>query len=492
MVAKRRQAWRISGAQTSVALLLLLGGCSTLERQGAVDPIEATPAPAAPKTLGAETVDSAERKKLIAMFGGDYRWPRAENYINQVLTRLARASETPNQPYRVTILNSGAINAFALPSGDLFVTRGLLALANDTSELAAVMAHEIGHVTSRHAFLRAEQQRTAEVITRAANVIQSRQKGEEVEASSAQTIASFSRQQELEADRIGIRNSAKAGYDPFGAARFLNSLERAAALRKQISGEKSEANRDILATHPSTPERIAAALSEARQIGGPGVGDAARAPYLAAIDGMAYGDDPRDGTILGRKFIHSRLGFTIDAPEGFVLENSSQAVLGVADGGAEALRLDSVRAPPGQALSDYLTSGWIDGLLSSTIKTGQVGGLQAVFADARAGEWNFRVAVIAYRDDLYRIIFAIKALTPEAEAKFSESINSFRPLGPDEVKLAAPLRVRLAVAGPADDVATLAAKMAIPEQKSEQFMLINAIGEGGGVRAGDSYKIIAY
>jgi predicted Zn-dependent protease len=295
----------------------------------------------------------------------------------------------------------------------------------------------------------------------------------------------------LEADRIGIRDAAKAGYDPFGAARFLNSLERAAALRKQFAGDKNDGKPDILATHPSTPERIAAALGEARQIGAPGVGDAARAPYLAAIEGMTYGDDPRDGTIRGRKFIHPRLGFTIEAPEGFVLENSSQAVLGVADGGAQALRLDSVRAPQGQTLSDYLTSGWIDGLLSSSIQTGQVNGLQAVFADARAGEWNFRVAVIAYRDDLYRIIFAIKALTPEAEAKFSESIGSFRPLGPDEVKLAAPLRLRMTVAGASDTIATLAARMAIAEQKTEQFTLLNAIGEDG-VKAGDSYKIVAY
>jgi predicted Zn-dependent protease len=487
MAGKRRQAWRISGLGSSLATLLLIAGCSTLERQGVLEGAE-TPAPLPPKRP--DVFDTAERKKLTAMFGGEYRWPKAENYLNEVLNKLARSSDTPNQPYRVTILNSGVINAFALPSGDLFVTRGLLALANDTAEIAAVMAHEIGHVTARHAFLRAEQEKTAQVISRAANVIQSRQKGEQVESTSALSLAGFSRQQELEADRIGIRAAARAGYDPFGAARFLNSLERASQLRNETMGQNSD-KPELLSSHPSTPERIASALGEARQIGAPGIGEAARAPYLAVIDGMTFGDDPKDGAILGRRFIHPRLGFTFEAPEGFALENSQAAVLGVANGGAEALRLDSVRAPGGKSLTGYLTSGWIDGLLASSIETGQVNGLQAVFADARAGEWNFRVAVIAYRDDLYRIIFAVKALTPESQQKFAASIGSFRAMAPEEVKLAAALRLRIAIAGPKDTLATLSAKMASGEHAAEQFKMLNALDDNG-VKAGDSYKIVAY
>ncbi len=224
-------------------------------------------------------------------------------------------------------------------------------------------------------------------------------------------------------------------------------------MRSALIGQNNAAKPDILSTHPSTPERIAAALQAARQIGAPGIGETARPQYLAAIDGMAFGDDPVDGAIRGRKFIHPRLGFSFEAPEGYALENSAQAVLGVADGGAEALRFDSVRAPEGKSLTDYLTSGWIDGLLTSTIRPGTVNGLPAVFADARAGEWNFRVAVVAFHDDLYRIIFAIRAMTPDADKKFDESINSFRPITPEEAKLAQPLHIRLALAGPGDNAA---------------------------------------
>jgi predicted Zn-dependent protease len=445
---------------------------------------------AAPKALG-DTPEQAERKKLIALYGGEYRWPKAENYLNEVLVRLAKASDTPTQPYRVTILNSAVVNAFALPSGDLFVTRGLLALANDTSEVAAVMAHEIAHVTSRHAYLRAEQEKTAAVITQAARVIQSRQKGEEVQDIAARTIAGFSRQQEFQADQIGIAVIARAGYDAFGASRFLSALARSSDMRSALIGQKNSDKPDILSTHPSTPERIAAALQAARQIGAPGIGETARPQYLAAIDGIAFGDDPADGAIRGRKFIHPRLGFSFEAPESYALENSAQAVLGVADGGAEALRFDSVRAPEGKSLTDYLTSGWIDGLLASTIRPGNVNGLPAVFADARAGEWNFRVAVVAFHDDLYRIIFAIRAMTPEADKKFDESINSFRPITPEEAKLAQPLHLRLAVAAAGDNAAALAEKMVLTDRPVQQFQLLNGL-DGDQLKAGETYKIVAY
>ncbi len=470
-------------------LLLALSACAVLEQQGELAPA-APPAPAAaPRTLGAETPNDAERKRLVALYGGEYRWAPAERYLNDVLARLASVSETPGPTYRVTILNSAVVNAFALPSGDLFVTRGLLALANDTSEVAAVMAHEIAHVTARHAFLRAEQEKRAALIAQAANVIQSRQKGEEVEASSRLSFASFSRQQELDADQIGVRVIGRAGYDPYGAARFLSSLARSSALRASLIGQKGGDKPDILATHPSTPERIQHALIEARQIGAPGGGEAARGPYLDAIDGMAFGDDPAEGSIRGRKFVHPRLGFAFDAPEGFVLENSSKAVLGVADGGAQALRLDSVRVPQTTALETYLTSGWIDGLLVSSIEATQINGLPAVLANARAGEWNFRVAVIRNEGDVYRIIFAVKALNENVDHTFKTAIGTFRRIGPDEAAQTRPLRLAVITAGPGETAERIAARMAFSDRPLEHFLLINGL-ENTTLKPGEKYKIV--
>ena len=122
----------------ALALALLLAGCATLERQGELPQQPAAP-PAAPRTVGVDALTTAEHKKLVAQFGGEYRWPAAESYLNAILVRLAAASDVPTTPYRVTILNTPVVNAFALPSGNLYISRGLLALANDSSEVAAVM-----------------------------------------------------------------------------------------------------------------------------------------------------------------------------------------------------------------------------------------------------------------------------------------------------------------------------------------------------------------
>ena len=137
----------------AMAFGLVLAGCAALDPF--VDRRESG-APTATSEIGQAPAPSPEHTKLVGMFGGEYRAPAMEAHLNQVLAQLAKADESPGKAYRVTILNTPTVNAFALPSGHLYVTRGLLALANDTSEVAAVMAHEIAHVTLRHASQREE------------------------------------------------------------------------------------------------------------------------------------------------------------------------------------------------------------------------------------------------------------------------------------------------------------------------------------------------
>ena len=472
----------------AVALAAMLSACAGLERQGEQVVAPAAP-PAAPRTVGIEPLSNAEHRRLVAQFGGEYHWPAAERELNAILVALAQASEGSPPAYRVTILNTPIVNAFALPSGNIYVSRGLLALANDASEVAAVMAHEIGHVAARHAAARAEREKQAAVITQAANVIQSRQKGEQVEASQKMSFAGFSRQQEIDADRIGIRVIARAGYDPSGAARFLTSLGRSSALRAELLGRPTDAKPDILATHPSTPERIAKALQAAREISGPGIGKTDGAAYLASIDGMMFGDDPAEGVVRGRKFLHSRFGFTFTAPDGFVLENSSKALLGSRDGGAEALRLDSVAVNPSTPLETYLASGWIDGVLTSSIETGTVNGLPAAFGTARAGEWNFRIAVIRIGGDVYRLIFASRALSDEVQKHFRDAVDSFRKLDTAEAAAIRPQKIAI-VAGAGESLASLTARMQVSDRPLETFQLLNGLSPTDAIEPTRSYKIV--
>jgi predicted Zn-dependent protease len=475
-------------ALAAVAASMLAAGCAMLEKQGET-PVAAPVPPAAPRTVGIETLSNAEHRRLVAQFGGEYRFPAAERYLNDMLNALAAASEG-GTPYRVTILNTPVVNAFALPSGNIYVSRGLLTLADDASEVAAVMAHEIGHVTARHAAARAEREKQAAVITQAANVIQSRQKGEEVEASQKLSFASFSRQQEIDADKIGIATISAAGYDPYGASRFLASLGRSTSLRAELLGRSSSSKPDLLATHPSTPERIAQAIQAARQIGAPGVGKRDAAGYLAAIDGMMFGDDPADGVVRGRRFTHARLGISFIAPDGFVLENSQKALLGNRDAGTEALRLDSVPAPETTTLESYLASGWIDGIITSSIESGSVNGLPAAFAIARAGEWNFRVAVIRVGGDIFRLIFAARSLDDASDKRFRAAIETFRQLDSASSAAVKPQRIAVVTAGPADSAVTMASRMMVADRPLETFQLLNGLGSDEPVQAGQLYKIV--
>jgi predicted Zn-dependent protease len=490
--ARAPKAWALLiGAIACFAL----SACAQLERQTSLFSPPGAPAGApqpAAKPPAEASRNSVQHKELVAQFGGEYRAPAAEAYLNGVLSKLARTSEEPSQPaYRVTILNTPVVNAFALPSGNLYVTRGLLALANDGSEIAAVMAHEIGHVTARHSALRAEREREAAVISRAAEVIQSRQKGEEIRSNQRLSVASFSRQQELEADAIGVRAIARAGYDPYGASRFLTSLGKSTELRAALYGKKKNGlDFDILSTHPSTPDRVARAVEAARQIGAPGIGQRDREGYLAAIDGLAFGDDPADGFVRDRQFVHPRLRFAFAAPEGFLLENSAEAVFGVRDRDNQAVRLDNAREPQGLSLDDYVASGWVDGLLRSTVRHVTVNGLPAVVATARAGEWNFRIAVIQMDGQLYRLIFAVRTLSPEAEREFDESIATFRRLSADEARDVRGLRIAIVTAAPEDTIATMTARMTTPNRPAEYFTLLNGLDPDSTLTPLERYKIV--
>src|ERR1700709_1226411 len=135
-------------------------------------------------------------------------------------------------------------------------------------------------------------------------------------AKSKIALASFSRTQELEADGIGVRIAARAGYDPYGASRFLTSMERNAELKAGINGPDPRAF-DFTSSHPATPERVTNAQLNARQQPGPGAGERDRKPYLARLNGMVYGEDPADGFVRGKRFIHPRLGFTFTAPDSY-------------------------------------------------------------------------------------------------------------------------------------------------------------------------------
>ena len=238
-------------------------------------------------------------------------------------------------------------------------------------------------------------------------------------AKSKLALASFSRAQEFEADGIGVGISARAGFDPFGASRFLTDMQRNADL-KPAGGSVDPRALDFLSTHPATPERVKNALANARQFSGPGAGERDRDEYLADLDGLVYGEDPSEGFVRGRRFLHPKLGFTFMAPPGFTLDNTAQAVLGLKDGGDEALRLDVVSVPAEQSLPDYLKSGWMENVDPASVEEFTINGFPAATATADGEQWSFRLFAVRFGSDVYRFIFAAKNMTAQIDRSFRE------------------------------------------------------------------------
>ena len=188
--------------------------------------------------------------------------PQLQQILTDVTNRLVMATDRPDETFQVTILNSPVVNAFALPNGRLYVTRGLLALANDTSEVAAVLSHEIAHVTLRHASQRSELQARSDLIERVAeNVLNDAEEAAVAQSQARFALASFSRAQELEADQMGVKVLARAGFDPYGAPRFLTALGRSGSELGRLD------RRNANASHPRTDDRVARALQAARRSG---------------------------------------------------------------------------------------------------------------------------------------------------------------------------------------------------------------------------------
>jgi predicted Zn-dependent protease len=433
-----------------------------------------------------------EHQRILAAYNGAYEDPKLESLLNEVVAKLVAASEQPYVHYRITILNSAAVNAFALPSGQLYVTRGLIALANDSSELASVLAHEMSHVIAGHASIREDQARQAALVSRVVqDVLSDPETGALALAKSKIALASFTRAQEFEADGMGVAIAARAGYDPYGAVRFLTAMGRNAELKSNPgqSRTKSRAS-DFLSSHPATPERIKNAQANAGQIGADG-GERDRAAYLDGIDGVVYGEDPSEGFVRGRRFLHPRLGFTFAVPEGFSLENTAQAVFGIKADGSQAVRLDVVRVPAEQTLAEYLLSGGIENVDSKSVEEVTVNGLPAATATSKQDGWTWRVYAVRFGSDVYRFIFATERMAPEIDRVFRETVNTFRRMTLAESQAAKPLRLKVVAVAPGETVERLAARMAHVDRAVERFRILNGLGPHERVNPGDQVKIVA-
>ena len=297
--------------------------------------------PADERTLGQQ-----EHPKALRQFGGAYKDKALQAYVTRTGNRVKAASELGAEPFTFTLLDSDVVNAFALPGGYVYVTRGLVALTNNEAELAGVLGHEIGHVTARHSAQRYDQAQLGQYATLAGQLagmllggyvggaegarLGGQGLGQATSLGAQAIVQGYSRDQEFEADQLGIRYLGAAGYEPGAMATFLATLQADDAYRQRTKdGGTDEASflGDWFRSHPRTPERVARAV-EATSAEMPGAHTVDREALLDALDGMLWGEDPAQGVIRGTSFTHPGLKIAFQAPPGFRLQNSPSRVAG--------------------------------------------------------------------------------------------------------------------------------------------------------------------
>jgi len=474
------------------ALFVLLSGCTIFgdseDLQAAVSgksriSFEALRAKDPQAKIGAR-----EHPKILKAYGGEFNSERLESLLAPIAGALVTYSNDPDRVYDITVLNSPTVNAFALPGGYLYVTRGLLALANDQSEVAAVLAHEISHVSANHGIERSRQAKVTDIAGRVVeNVVTSELAGKVAKASAARRLSAFSQSQELQADALGIKLIGKAGYDPFASARFLNSMERFATWRSALSAQ----DEDMSSSHPSTPKRVELARRHARALGPERRELRKEKRYLDGINGMMFGDSASEGYVRGGNFYHKKLNITFSVPTTFLLNNRSSAVL--ASGPNEtAMRFDAVLQKDLKDPATYLASGWVNGLEKSSVLTTRINGMKAATGAAYAGDWQFAVTVIGWKDRYFRFIVAAPKSNSPVRSVADEIAGSFRQMTDKERQNIQPQKIKTITVGATDTIAILASKMRGVSRKVQLFRALNGMNSGEQVVAGTRVKIVTY
>jgi len=455
-------------------------------------------------------IGQEQHPRLLVQFGGAYDDPALRAYVDELGQKLARVSELPELDFTFTLLDSEVVNAFALPGGYVYITRGLLALAENEAEVAGVLGHEIGHVTARHSAQRVTQAQTTGILatlgTIGAAILGGEAAGQLAQqafgAGAQAWLASYSRDQELEADRLGVRYLIRAGYDPEAMATFLAKLGEHGALERRLAGarEAGAFERFMTATHPRTLERVQQVVAD---VGGAPGGRLGRAAYLERIDGMIWGENPNQGLVRGRAFIHPALRFAFEAPDGFRLQNTAIAVIG---GDREGRRMIFRAAPlEGAAPVDYVRGEGLRrvaetfeaevsrprGARSFTVDGMAAASVSATLRKGR-GTADVGLAVIEAGDRAYEFVFLSRGSMSRGEARaYQATVDSFRRLAPEEAARHRPLRIRIAGVGPGEGAARLAARMDVEEAADERFAILNRLAVEAGLTAGERVKLVA-
>lgn len=420
---------------------------------------------------------------------------RLQAYIQRVGERVARHSHRSQLNYVFTLVDSPDVNAFALPGGYIYIHRGLLAYLNSEAELAAVLGHEVGHVTARHS-VRQQSQATAWGLLGQAAAIGTGigAVGDLTSAMGGAFVRGYGRDMELEADGLGAQYLARSGYDPQAMIEVVKVLKSQEDFARAQAAERGEAvaaggYHGLFDTHPDNDRRLQQVIGPARAL----VGEAqevGRDSFLQMLDGLVFGDSAASGIRRGRHFYHGELDFTLSYPAGWQLVNRPDVLIGHSADQQAFVAMTLEAADARLTPAEFLRKRVGDQRLAAGEEL-RLGGLRGYTA-VLPGQPARRVAVIYRGERAYLFIGAVKGRVSleSQDQHFLEVIRSYRPLQAQERKLAEPVRLRLVRAKAGQNLAALAKGSPLPDGGEAQLRLLNGLYPSGEPRPGDWLKTL--
>ncbi len=445
-----------------------------------------------------QTTGDEQHSDIVKQYGGVSDNTALNQYITMIGTKLVPYTERRDVPnYTFTVLNTDDINAFAVPGGYIYVTRGLLNLAQNEAQVAGVVAHELGHIQARHSAQQYSQTAVANIGVGLLGSVLGGATGQlasQVAGFGAQAgLLKYSREDEYEADSLGIRYMQLANYDPTEMAHFLEMLERNTQFENSISKSGGGSQLTFMSTHPSTPARISRAYALASRAPQAQY-NLGRDAYLAAIDGTTYGGSTTSGFVRGNDYIHPGIGVRFTVPDGFNIQNGDKQV--VAENGHGAIIVfDSGKGTTNDPQA-YLAQTWLASQNPSNVETITVNNLPAATGVAQVntsgGTKDGRfVALAGDGGEFYRLAFLTNVGDQAKYADaFKRSTYSFKALTAADRAALSPNRVRLTTVQSGDTVASLAQKMVVPDHAVDRFCLLNGVTPETALTAGSKMKIV--
>ena len=452
--------------------------------------------------LNPQDVAEAQREhgELVRELGGAETGPRAL-YVQSVGRRVSAFSgiASPGQTLHFTTLNSAVENAFSVPGGYVYVTRQLMGLMDDESQLAFALGHEVGHIAANHAHIREQyaERNTVGIFGQIMGAIFGRGVSDILQARARLDMLSFSREQEYEADTLSLRYMISAGYDPAGAAGVLSALSRASALEARVQGRTNRQTPEWASTHPLSENRMQRVLAQGRATGRLGQGVRNRDAFLSELEGVYVDDDPAQGVIEGPTFTHPDLRIQFSVPQGYLMSNGTDAVTISGSAGKAQFRGGQFSGSLDSAIVlafRQLTRGEFNIPVPQPQRL-TINGMPAAVTTAHVNTDSGPIdaSVAAYQWDSSRVYYFVM-LTPGGYgvSPFLPMINSLRRVTPAEAAAIRPRIIHIEMVRPGDTIQSLASRMAYRDFKLERFLSLNGLAANSRLVPGQKVKLVVY